>query len=235
MKLRSSSHTDIGRVRSENEDSMLCDDRLGLYAVADGIGGLPGGAEASQLTVTTLRDWIEENANQAEIDYYGCVDAVNHEVFSLGRQLSPRTGIGSTLSFAHVVGSTIHCGHIGDSCLMRLRGGHLMALTDEHTVENELRGSRAATEMALLEQRNALTRCIGQPPPVTGDFPEYEMQSGDRYLICTDGVSRGVPHRDLTLLMLDSTDPESCVRALVNSANQHGGLDNATAVVFFVE
>lgn len=235
MKLRSFSHTDIGRVRSENEDSLLCDDALRLYAVADGIGGLPAGAEASHLAVTTLRDWISSHTKEHDLDYRDCVDAVNQSVFELGRQLSPRTGIGSTLSFAHVVGATLHCGHVGDSCLMRLRAGALMALTDEHTVENELRGSRASSEMALLEQRNALTRCIGQPPPVTGDFPDYELESGDRYLVCTDGISRGVPHRDLTHLMLESLDPEACVRALVAAANDRGGLDNATAVVFFVD
>ena len=235
MKLRSSSYTDIGRVRSENEDSLLCDDKLRLYVVADGIGGLPGGAEASQLAVTALSESIRDAEKPREIDYRACVELVNGKVFQLGRRLSPRTGIGSTLTFAHVVGSMLHCGHVGDSSLMRLRGGHLLPLTDEHTVENELRGSRAASEMALLEQRNALTRCIGQPPPVTGDFPSYEMEAGDRYLVCTDGVGRGVPHRDLAHLMLESADPASCVRALVDLANERGGLDNATAVVFFVE
>jgi protein phosphatase len=235
MKLLSSSFTDIGQVRSENEDSLLCDDEHQLYAVADGIGGLPGGAEASQQAIATLSDFIKTAANPQVINYETCLTQVNDKVLELGQQLSPRTGIGSTLTFAHVVGKTLHCGHIGDSSLMRLRANQLLPLTNEHTVENQLRGSRIASEIALLEQRNALTRCIGQPSPVTGDFADFELEPGDRYLLCTDGVGRAMPHRELTHLMVESPDPATCVRALVDNANQHGGYDNATAVVFFVE
>ncbi len=234
MKLLSAAFTDIGQVRSENEDSLLCDDELQLYAVADGIGGLPGGAEASQQTIAALSDCVRGATNPHEIKYQTCVDQVNEKVLQLGQRISPRTGIGSTLTFAHVVGATLHCGHIGDSSLMRLRANQLLPLTNEHTIENQLRGSRIASEIALLEQRNALTRCIGQPPPATGDFADFEMESGDRYLLCTDGVGRAMPHGDLTHLMVASADPATCVRALVDHANERGGFDNATVVVFFV-
>ena len=235
MKLSSSSHTDIGRVRFENEDSLLCDDEHGLFAVADGIGGLPAGAQASQLTVLAVRDFITHARKPHDIDYAACLETVNRKVYTLGRLLSPRTGIGSTLTFVHVVGTNLHSGHIGDSGLLRLRDGMLIALTDEHTVENELRDSRAASEMALLEQRNALTRCIGQPPPATGDYAVHDLREGDRYLLCTDGVGRAIPHRDLLRLMTDATDPATCVHELIATANARGGLDNATAVVIFVE
>ena len=235
MKLSSSSHSDIGRVRPENEDSFLCDDELGLYGVADGIGGLPAGAQASQLTVLAARDFIAHAKAPDNIDYSACIEAVNGKVYMLGRLLSPRTGIGSTLTFAHVVGTNLHSGHIGDSGLLRLREGKFISLTTEHTVENELRGRNGGSELGLLEQRNALTRCIGQPPPATGDYAIHALQPGDRYLFCTDGVGRAIPHHDLVRLMTDSPDPQTCVHALVDAANDRGGLDNATAVVLFVE
>lgn len=237
MTLRASALTDIGRHRPQNEDNFLCDPAHGLFAVADGIGGLPGGAQASRRTVEALTAWFARQGAATAANYPACLAAVNDAVHLLGRQLSPRHGIGSTLTLAHFTATHLHLVHVGDSFLFRWRAGALTPLTLEHNIENELRARAARGEPAYAthENRAALTRCIGQPPPLAGDFAAHALAPGDRYLLCSDGVTRGIPVEELGRLLGAAADPESACRVLVDTANERGGYDNATALVIFVE
>jgi serine/threonine protein phosphatase PrpC len=237
MKFRSFAHSDIGRVRSENEDSYLCNDTLGLYAVADGIGGLPSGAQASQLAVTTLQKIVGEHAVGTKLNYERILTEINDQVFSLGRVISPQFGIGSTLTFAHVVGVKLHFGHVGDSNAYCLRSKVLKQLTTDHTIETELKARAARGEPLglLMENRNALTRCIGQPPPLEPDVFAHTVLPHDRYLLCSDGISRFVPMEEIVKFMQEAADPESFIRALVDRANERGGLDNITGIALFFD
>ena len=238
MNLRSFALSDIGRVRVENEDSWLCDDQHRLYAVADGIGGLPEGAQASQMAIAALREYMESLADPAAVDYRDCLNEVNDRVFLLGQIVSARHGIGTTLTGVHAVNGHLHVVHVGDSALLRIRGGEIRYLTSDHTVENELR-SRAPTgsmpAIILAEHRNALTRCVGQPPPILGEFTTFDLLPGDRYLLCTDGVSRALTLADIARLTREAPDPETCVRQLIDLANVNGGFDNATVVALFAD
>lgn len=237
MTLRASALTDIGHHRPQNEDNLLCDPAHGLFAVADGIGGLPGGAQASRRTVEAIAAWFARQGDATTVNYPACLAAVNNAVYLLGHQLSPRQGIGSTLTLAHFTATHLHLVHVGDSFLFRWRGGALTPLTLEHNIENELRARAARGEPAYAthENRAALTRCIGQPPPLAGDFAAHPLAPGDRYLLCSDGVTRGAPADDLSRHLATAPDPEAACRALVDTANERGGYDNATAVVVFVE
>jgi PPM family protein phosphatase len=237
MRFRTSALTDIGRIRPNNEDSMLCDDTHHLYAVADGIGGLPGGAQASKAALETLAAWFARNGTGGEVDYLGCLQEINEVVFLLGRQLSPRHGIGTTLTVAHFHSNTLHVVHVGDTVLFRLRGQELETLTVEHNVENEMRARAARGEpvFALHENRAALTRCVGQPPPLEGDIVTHVVSAGDRYLVCSDGITRGITPREIGKRLAEAESPSSACRTLVDLANERGGLDNATAVVVFVD
>jgi serine/threonine protein phosphatase PrpC len=236
MKLRSHGLSDIGFVRSENEDSFLCNDTLRLYAVADGIGGLPAGAQASQQTIKTLEACLT-NVGPTTIDYDHVLSEVNHTVFELGRQISPRFGIGSTLTFAHFVNERLFLGHVGDSTAFRLRAGQLEQLTSDHTIENEMveRTARGESLSMLLENRNALTRCIGQPPPLKGQCTSHEVMAQDRYLLASDGISRFLTVGEITQIVARSETPEDASRQLIELANERGGLDNATAVLTYVD
>src|SRR4051812_48245626 len=129
MKLSSFALTDVGRVRPENEDSFVCNETLKLYGVADGIGGLPSGAQASQLAIATLEKIFNHHPTTAKIDYNLVLTDINHQVFSLGRIISPQFGIGSTLTFAHLIGVKLHIAHVGDSAALRLRSKVLEQLT----------------------------------------------------------------------------------------------------------
>jgi len=235
MTLRSHALSDIGRIRAENEDCFLCNERLGLYAVADGIGGLPAGAQASQLAIITLQDHFER-ANGSP-DYAACVETINQRVFSLGQKISSRMGIGTTLTAGHLVGDRLHVMHVGDSILLRVREGSVMQLTSDHNVENEMRLRLARGEPVgiVIENRLALTRCIGQPPPLEADLLEFEVQPGDRYLFCSDGVTRMMSPREIATRLAVAASPELWLKSLVERANERGGYDNATGVALWVD
>jgi serine/threonine protein phosphatase PrpC len=237
MKLRSFAHTDVGRVRPENEDSFLRNDEHQLYAVADGIGGLPSGGQASQLAVSTLEKIFTGHQAGHKLNYPRILSEINDQVFRLGRVLSPQFGIGSTLTFVHVTGVKMHIGHVGDSSAHRLRSNSIEQLTSDHTIENELkeRAARGEPIGMLMENRNALTRCIGQPPPLEPDCKEHTILPKDRYLLSSDGITRFVELKEITEILANSTDPEIAAHRLVDRANERGGLDNSTAVVLFFD
>ncbi len=237
MKFVSFAQSDIGRVRPENEDSYLCNDTLGIYAVADGIGGLPAGAQASMLAVTTLQKIVSEHATGQKLNYERILTEINDQVFKLGRQLSPQFGIGSTLTFAHVVGVKLHFGHVGDSTALRYRAKALHQLTTDHTIENELKARAARGEPfgLLMENRNALTRCIGQPPPLEPDCFAHTVLPQDRYLLCSDGITRFLAPEEIAAVLAESASPEIAVKALIDRANERGGMDNSTGVALFFE
>ena len=237
MKFSTYATTDIGRVRPENEDSFLCNDGLGIYAVADGIGGLPSGGQASQLAVTTLQKIVSEHAAGQKLNYERILIEINDQVFKLGRVLSPQFGIGSTLVFAHVTGVKIHFGHVGDSTAFRLRSKSLEQLTTDHTIETELKQRTARGEPLglLMENRNALTRCIGQPPPLEPDCFTHTILPHDRYFLCSDGITRFVPQPEIAHVLLESPNPEQAVNTLIDRANERGGMDNSTGVAIFFD
>lgn len=237
MKFRSYANTDIGRVRPENEDSFLCNDVLGIYAVADGIGGLPSGGQASQLAVTALQKIVSEHTAGQKLNYERILIEINDQVFKLGRVLSPQFGIGSTLVFAHVTGVKMHFGHVGDSTAFRLRSKVLEQLTTDHTIETELKQRTARGEPLglLMENRNALTRCIGQPPPLEPDCFTHTILPHDRYFLCSDGITRFVPQAEIAHVVLESSNPESAVSTLIDRANERGGMDNSTGVALFFD
>ena len=237
MKFRSFALTDIGLARPENEDSFLCNDPYQVYAVADGIGGLPSGGQASQMAVAVLEQIMARHPVGGAIDYQRTLEEINEKVFLLGRVLSPQFGIGSTLVFVHVTGVKMHFGHVGDSTAFRLRSKVLEQLTTDHTIETELKQRTARGEPLglLMENRNALTRCIGQPPPLEPDCFTHTILPHDRYLLCSDGVTRFVPQAEIAHVLEESATPELAVNSLIDRANDRGGMDNSTGVALFFD
>jgi len=237
MRLRSAAFTDIGLRREENEDRFLCDVALGLYGVADGIGGLPAGAEAAACATHTLEKLVAGRPTGATLDLVGLVHAANEAVVQLSQKLSPLYGMGCTLTLGVVRQDLLHLVHVGDSRAYLFSKERLTPLTEDHSVENEARRARnngQPFEYATAN-RNALTRCIGQQPPPEVDLLTYPLQPGDRYLFCTDGITHPVSEQEIAHQMQHATDPAAAARALVALANQRGGYDNATCVVVFVE
>jgi len=237
MQIRSAALTDIGKVRRENEDRFLCDDALGLYAVADGIGGLPHGADAAQLTVTNLRAAIAFAPPGSLPNLAQLTRRLNEIVFQLGLRISPDCGLGSTLTYALVRDGALCLAHVGDSRCYLLRGKKLTCLTIDHTVENEARISRAAGKTTFFDesQRQALVRCIGQHGPPEVDVSRLPLEAGDRCLFCSDGIDKTIDGMELAALLDTGREPGAILRALIDLANARGGGDNATGVLVFVD
>lgn len=235
LTLHAAAATDIGRVRRENQDRFLLDAAGRLFGVADGIGGLPGGAEAAQLAVEAFVRWMAADAS-ADPDLAAALREANESVALLGRRISPAVGIGTTLTVGSLAGSSLRLAHVGDSRCYAWRAGKLELLTEDHSVENEARRRRAQGEKVYYQasHRGALTRCIGQPPPLEVDVTVRPLQPGDRYVFCTDGISRLVADLELRDLLAAATEPQSVVDRLVEVALQRGGPDNATAVAVHV-
>jgi serine/threonine protein phosphatase PrpC len=236
-KLRTASLSDIGHLRSQNEDRFLLNDTLKLYGVADGVGGLPGGEEAAQFAVDEIARAVGKFPPTGDIDLTSAVHAANAGVAELGQRLSPNTGIGSTLSFGVVREGKIQIAHVGDSrCYVWYRG-QIELLSRDHSVESDARVRRARGEIVYYHEanRNALTRCIGQPTPPDVDLITRPLKPGERYLFCSDGVTRLIRDIELGELLGRDGEPPDVLRAIVDLANKRGGPDNSTGVIIFVD
>jgi len=212
-------------------------DALGVYGVADGVGGLPGGEEAAQLAVDEITKAVKELPPQGEPDLTAAVQHANRSVAQLGQRLSPGMGIGTTLTFGLVRAGRIHLAHIGDSRCYVWHAGEFEALTRDHSVESDARVRRAKGEVVYYHQsnRNALTRCIGQPTPPEVDLLTRTLVAGERYLFCSDGVTRLIRESELGDMVGVDAEPEQVLRDIVELANKRGGPDNSTAILIFVD
>lgn len=237
MILRSAALSDIGRVRRKNEDRFLRDDTLSVYGVADGVGGLPNGAEAAQLSLDYIATALAASRPRDASDLVHVVQAANERVAALGEELSPNVGIGSTLTFGVFRDRHLLLANVGDSRCYRLRQGELLLLTEDHSVENEARLRRARGEHVFVHEhyRNALTRCIGQPTPPIVDVQTLPILTGDAYLFATDGVTRMLSDTDMIKVIDRPIDAQDRLIELVRWANARGGSDNSTAVLVIVD
>lgn len=236
--LRSGSATDVGRVRSINEDYAF--DVSPLYGVADGMGGHAGGDVAARTAVEALQAAFRRRPT---ID--GLLEAVqdaNVAVWEKGRNDTDLHGMGTTLTAAALVedeagdGDRLVLVNVGDSRAYRFRNGVLEQLTRDHSVAEELvaRGELTADEASIHPHRHILTRALGVAPAVEVDAWELAPRVGDRYLLCSDGLSNEVDASLISGILEDQDDPDGAARELVRCANHHGGSDNITAVVLDV-
>ncbi|ACB76764.1 PP2C family protein-serine/threonine phosphatase [Opitutus terrae] len=235
--LRSAALSDIGRVRRQNEDRLVNDPEALLFGVADGVGGLPGGAEAAQRTIEQIVSSIRGISGAGVPDLAAIVQHANFQVRAFGLALSPSTGIGSTLTFGLIRHQVLHIAHVGDSRCYGWRPNEFVQLTEDHSVENEARLRRARGEVVYYQDvnRNALTRCMGQPGMPEVDLIERPLRAGDRYLFCTDGVTRLVRQPELGELIGAAEEPEAALREIIALAIRRGGPDNATGVMLFID
>jgi serine/threonine protein phosphatase PrpC len=237
MRLRSAALTDIGQHRSDNEDRYLLDTALGLYGIADGIGGLPNGGEAAECATAAIVRQVKAAAPSGVPDLAQFVATANSEVLALGQELSPELGIGTTLTFGLIRADVLHLAHVGDSRCYVWGDGRMTQLSHDHNVECEAQRRRARGEVVYYHSsnRNALTRCIGQADAPEVDLLSRPLVAGERYLFCSDGVTRLVRDAELAGLLAHATTPEETLRELIDLANRRGGPDNATGVLLLVE
>ncbi len=239
--------TDTGRVRSHNEDSVVVDADLGLVMVADGMGGYKAGEVASTMAAELIRVSIAsaaihdstalDPATKRQHVIHTAIHIANERILAAAESTAAYKGMGTTLVLALFYQDQVTIAHIGDSRAYRLRKGKLKQLTQDHSrAQQHLRASLLTDEQGSKENnRHWLIRALGVMPEVAADMREEKLQAGDRYLLCSDGLSDHVSLLRMQALLTqpDMTPTEQCY-ALIAAANQHGGEDNISVVLVTV-
>ena len=229
MRFAEGHRTDVGRGRPENEDNLLVDREHGLYAVADGMGGHRAGEVASAIAIETLKDAFLGGQRLDE-----AVVAANTAVFAKGADDPALRGMGTTITAIALEGdSTALFGHVGDSRAYLMRNGTVTQVTADHSlVEQLVREGRLTPEEAQHHpQRAVITRALGVDAQVEVDTYRVELEAGDRFLICSDGLTNMLSDDTIAQTLRRHADPQQAADTLVDMANQAGGDDNITVVI----
>jgi protein phosphatase len=232
MKFSVGAFSDVGRSRDDNEDAYVVDERLVLFAIADGMGGHRGGEVASWTAIEALRAAVA-NGNAINL----AIGKANEAVIERAAGDPEVAGMGTTMTaVVPAAGRTVLIGHVGDSRAYLLHDGTLSRLTDDHSLVEELvREGRLTHEQAESHpRRNIVTRALGQEHDVEVDLYTLEVSPGDRILLCSDGLTVMVRDRDVERIVRGESDPQRAVELLVDAANEAGGEDNVTVILLDV-
>lgn len=228
--------THVGRVREANEDSFLCAN--GLYFVADGMGGHSAGEVASDIAVTTLRNVLSEAGNivLASDDVAAAVRHANTAIHSESILDSSKAGMGTTLTGLAVSNPFDHkavVANVGDSRTYLWRHGELRQITKDHSHVQSLvdRGAITRAEARVHHQRNIVLRAMGIDTHVDVDTFEVDIEDGDRFIICSDGLVDEADDNEIETQVRSSIGPQDLADRLVALANANGGRDNVTVLV----
>jgi PPM family protein phosphatase len=234
--LRVAGDSHVGKLRTTNEDSLIVEPGLGLYAVLDGMGGANAGDVASQLARDAIRDFVLRRrvtlAPPALLE--AALIAGSTVVFAAAQAQRERHGMGTTAVACLVVDPRhVVIAHVGDSRAYLLRGGRLQALTRDHTIVEELvgRGVLAADEAERHPYKNVLSRNLGARAEARVDTIEVELKAGDRLLLCSDGLYGYASAEAIQYLLGSGDAPEHVARDLIDLALRGGGGDNVSTIV----
>ena len=226
----------IGLVRQGNEDSGFVSPQL--IAVADGMGGHAAGEVASRIAVEVLQA-LAPTLVSTDLDEDSVEDLLMHSLHSIDSEISAVTdeeiekrGMGTTLTALLIRGNYISLLHVGDSRCSRLRGNTLEQLSNDHTVIQELldQGAISVAEAAEHPQRSMLTQALRGDGDVTPVLQMYEVKKGDRYLLCSDGLSGVLTEKEIKI-GLKKTDKDEAVKFLVDATYVNGAPDNVTVLI----
>jgi serine/threonine protein phosphatase PrpC len=247
---RSAGLTDVGRRRVSNEDSYFRDDAMGLYAVADGMGGHAAGEIASQEAVDTVRGMVRQGEGLLRTVEAGdhspealwrvgrllesAVQAATYMVFGIAQNDPEQAGMGTTLSALLICGPFGVTAQVGDSRIYMVRDGGASQLTEDHTlIAWQLKqGLISESEAALSPHKNVITRAVGSREYVQVDTHFFQIQPGDTFMLCSDGLHGYL--RDEEIPNVVELGTEESVRRFIDMANLRGGRDNITAIVVSV-
>jgi serine/threonine protein phosphatase PrpC len=224
--------SDVGRQREANEDNFLCGP---LFAVADGMGGAQAGEVASQMAVDVLGAGDEEPGTPEE-RLTRMIRLANRQIYDLAGRDESRRGMGTTTTAAILEGRDVSLGHVGDSRAYRFRDAKLEQLTHDHSLVAELvRSGQLSPEAAENHpQRSIITRALGPEADVEVDAHSHAAQDGDVYLLCSDGLTGMISEDEIAGILRGAGSLEQAAEDLIRAANQSGGKDNITVVLFRV-
>ena len=235
MRLQSWGISDKGLKREGNQDSFLIDDRLGVFVVADGVGGHFGGEVASAVAVDTVREVVshpkavEFKPREVLVQAY---EEASHRIFDRSTNDPKLNGMGTTMVMSYVRDNKIFIGNVGDSRCYLYRKPYVWQLTEDHSLVNEqIRLGMMSEEQARkVIGKNVITRSVGFERDVFPDILEREISTGDVFLFCSDGLTGMVPDDEL-MSIFNSNPVEKVVPLMIQRALEHGGDDNVTVLV----
>jgi PPM family protein phosphatase len=246
--LQSASLTDPGRVRDHNEDCIESRPEIGLYVLADGMGGYNAGEVASGMATSLIADGLIESWRPRDVSRLARDEAkslseklileqvvrANTAIFTTSQNNPECAGMGTTLVVCLFFDNFLTVAHIGDSRLYRLRGESMDQVTRDHSLLQEQLDSGLITpeEAKLSQNKNLVTKALGIDPTVEPEVHVYEADPDDTYLLCSDGLNDMVEDEEIRLTLITlKTNPSLTVQQLVQAANDNGGRDNVSAML----
>ena len=250
IKVHGVGKTDVGKKREKNEDSFLIDDDLGLYVVADGMGGHLGGEYASQLAVTTIKEVLQildedpeaTLVSELEIDpnnmgerFRYAIRVACMKIFEEATHDPTLRGMGTTTVGVFACHGVGYLTNVGDSRCYQFRNEKMEQLSLDHSlVSEQLRAGLITLQDAKCHKyKNIITRSVGYQEDVESDLWEVDLQEGDKYLLCSDGLTNMVSDETICKFV-NSGSIEAASQSLVKEANKNGGDDNITVVLLEV-
>ena len=242
------SQTDPGMVRSHNEDSVACEAACGLVVLADGMGGYNAGEVASGIAVSVTAMEIArrlQNASPVERDektgeelgvslLRDNIQKANASIFHASQSQPQYAGMGTTIVAGLFYDNRVAVGHVGDSRMYRLRGGELKSITRDHSLLQEQidSGMISAKDARQSRNKNLVTRAVGIEPEIAAEIHVHDVQAGDIYLLCSDGLNDMIEDDDIcdTLHAMQGNLPLAAEQ-LIQMANDNGGRDNVSVVL----
>lgn len=247
MKTLHSVRSDVGLKRMHNEDRYLADPALGIYVVCDGMGGGNAGEVASTLAIETIHAQLrtvrqdddrvsvlsDGNLSPNTHRLAGAIRAANEAIHEASWTNPSYAGMGTTIVAAYLSKNLLSIAHVGDSRLYLIRNGQIEPLTADHSwvAEQVRRGLMTEDEAERSSKRNIVTRALGVERIVDVELGEIPVRHGDRFLLCSDGLTRGVQAPEILRAVEAASDIEDSADRLLAMANEAGGDDNVTVLL----
>lgn len=249
MRYVAAAKSDVGRKRRGNEDSFCIAPELGLFIVADGMGGHAAGEVASRLAVDTIREWMAKYPGGAEAALVGppvptvsrqanfllgSIRLANRIIYDTAQGRREYAGMGTTVVSALAMDDRVALAHVGDSRIYRIRRGQIVQLSRDHSLVQQQvdRGILSPEEAQASQYKHLITRALGLKESVEVDLAEEAVLSGDVLLLCSDGLSDLLEDEEMLHIVGEHADDlEKACQALVDRANYRGGDDNITALL----
>ncbi len=241
MRFSCAARTDVGVVRSGNEDTYLMVSERGLFVVADGMGGHAAGEVASDMAARIVAEEYRPVRGMSDDELMaqmvGAIRAANGAIFKRTIQEQDKRGMGTTATVLALLPRRYLIGQVGDSRAYVLRGGVLTQITKDHSyVQEQVDAGRLSPEEARVHPyANVITRCVGSNGDVVPDLFLGTLEAGDLLLLASDGLTGMLEDEDLRTVMASGDPLETMVDRLIADANRRGGLDNITVVLVQIE
>ena len=247
MRIRYAAKTDVGMKRTHNEDYFSLIEQDQLFLVADGMGGHASGEVASKMATETIQEFFTRSQDDDVTWPYKLdralsfvenrlvvgVKMANQRIYETALKDLRLKGMGTTIVGGQIVGDKLYIAHVGDSRCYRIRAAKIQQMTRDHSLLEDYKDAKPGMsdeEQKKFPHKNVITRALGMRDTVQVDVHAEDIQGGDVFVFCSDGLSGMVDDDAILKIVIDSADLEQAVSGLVDAANQAGGTDNVTVL-----